>query len=111
MKKRILILSLVLMMLMVMVPTSSASDDTPMKNIFVDASNPNDGDGSGANPFKTINQAIKVATAGDIIVVAYGVYHESVYGIESGTEKNPTILMAAPGARPVLTTTIPLDVD
>lgn len=56
-------------------------------NIFyVDASTERGGDGSKARPFKCINDAAKIAVAGDEIVVAPGIYREYVCPVNAGTE-------------------------
>ncbi len=44
------------------------------------------GDGSQANPFKTIGEAAQIAVAGDEVIVASGVYREWVNPANGGTE-------------------------
>ena len=53
----------------------------------VSISAPRDGDGSAARPFRRINDAAKIAVAGDEILVAPGVYREYVNPIHAGTEE------------------------
>ena len=45
--------------------------------IYVDASARCDGDGSEFRPFKRINEAAKIAVAGDEVLVKPGIYRES----------------------------------
>jgi len=65
-------------------------------------------DGSDANPgtleqpYKTINKAASVATAGDTIYVRGGVYVESVSVNNSGIAADPIRLMAYPGETPII---------
>ncbi len=47
------------------------------------------GDGSQRRPFRTIQEAADVATAGDIVLVAPGVYREWVNPVNSGKENAP----------------------
>ena len=53
----------------------------------VNASAPRDGDGSPEKPFRRIDDAARVAVAGDEIVVAPGVYREYVNPRNAGTEE------------------------
>lgn len=69
---------------------------------FVDAKAREGGDGSAGRPFATIGAALKGAKGGDTVTVREGVYPESVAITASGTEAQPTLLRAAPGARVVL---------
>ena len=111
MKKRILMFMLVFVLLFSFLPTPepAAAQDVPItnipRNIYVDASNTSDGDGSINNPFRSLVDAGKAASGGDTIIVADGVYHGTVT-LPSGTSDFPTILRAAPGAKPVLTPTV-----
>ena len=45
-----------------------------------------DGDGTRERPFRRIDDAARIATAGDEMVVAPGVYRESVHPVHAGTE-------------------------
>jgi len=44
---------------------------------------------SAASPFLTIQKAVTVATAGDIVSVASGTYAETIYGTNDGTLSQP----------------------
>ena len=52
----------------------------------VNAGAARDGDGTRERPFRRIDDAARIATAGDEIVVAPGVYRESVHPVHAGTE-------------------------
>ena len=78
--------------------------------IYVDASNIQEGDGSKANPYKSLVTAASAALSGDIILVADGIYHGAL-SLRGGTAERPTILKAAAGARPVITPTIPFEAN
>lgn len=54
--------------------------------IYVDAKGIYQGNGSKESPFKSINAAAQIAVAGDEILVAPGIYRESVNPLNSGTE-------------------------
>lgn len=54
--------------------------------IYVDASARCDGDGSEFRPFKRINEAAKIAVAGDEVLVKPGIYREYVNPVNSGTK-------------------------
>lgn len=53
---------------------------------YVNANAPKDGNGSQTNPFRTINEAAKLALPGDEVLVAPGIYREYVDPINAGTE-------------------------
>ena len=55
---------------------------------YVNASSSRDGDGSRQMPFRRINDAAKIAQAGDEILVAPGIYREHVIPRHAGTEEN-----------------------
>ncbi|MBR4360948.1 MAG: right-handed parallel beta-helix repeat-containing protein [Clostridia bacterium] len=55
---------------------------------YVNAKASRDGNGSREMPFRRINDAAKIAVAGDEIVVAPGVYREYVNPQRAGTEEN-----------------------
>ena len=54
--------------------------------IYVNVNAPTDGNGSREMPFRRINDAAKVAKAGDEILVAPGVYREYVDPVNAGEE-------------------------
>ena len=54
---------------------------------FVDAKARCDGDGTKERPFKRINEAAKLAKAGDEVLVMPGVYREYVNPIHGGTQE------------------------
>ena len=57
--------------------------------------------GSSAQPYKTIDQAVTASAAGDAVVVKAGTYREAV-ALKSGTAASPYTLQAAPGERVVV---------
>ncbi|MBQ4271914.1 MAG: DUF1565 domain-containing protein, partial [Clostridiales bacterium] len=56
---------------------------------YVDSNVKVTGDGSAQNPFKTINEAAKIALPGDIVEVAPGIYRENVVPQNAGEEGKP----------------------
>jgi len=54
--------------------------------IYVNANARCDGDGTKDRPFKRINEAAKIAVAGDEVIVMPGLYREYVNPINSGTK-------------------------
>ena len=58
---------------------------------------------SAREQFRTIQQAARIASAGDTIVIHSGVYREPVVMEKSGTAENPIRFMAAPAANVVVT--------
>lgn len=55
--------------------------------IYVNAAISRSGNGSKVSPFKTINEAAKIAKPGDEVIVAPGIYREYVNPVNSGTEE------------------------
>ena len=53
---------------------------------YVNNSAPKNGNGTKEMPFKFINDAAKIAKAGDEVLVAPGIYHEYVDPVSGGTE-------------------------
>ena len=53
---------------------------------YVNNSAPKNGNGTKEMPFKFINDAAKIAKAGDEVLVAPGIYHEYVDPVNGGTE-------------------------
>ncbi len=54
---------------------------------YVNVNAPREGNGSRQSPFRRINDAAKVAVAGDEILVAPGIYREKVTPVHAGTEE------------------------
>jgi hypothetical protein len=70
---------------------------------YVSTTGSDSGDGSAANPFKTINYAVQKMVAGDTTYVKGGVYNEKlVHFQKSGTASAHIKLLAAPGEKPVI---------
>lgn len=61
--------------------------------------------GTLAEPYTSIQTALNVAVAGDIIQVRDGIYNEKLWWSNSGTSGNPITLQNFPGEAPVLTGT------
>ena len=59
------------------------------KIYYVNANADHDGSGSKESPFKRINEAAKIAAAGDEILVAPGIYREYVCPKNAGTKEAP----------------------
>lgn len=59
--------------------------------IYVDQNIFRSGDGSKANPFRTISEAAKTALPGDEVIVAPGIYREYVDPMHAGTPQQPII--------------------
>ncbi len=62
-----------------------------MSIYYVNASASGDGDGSKEMPFKHINDAARIAVAGDEVIVAPGIYREHVCPVNGGTKDAPII--------------------
>lgn len=58
---------------------------------YVDSAAFRDGDGSEKRPFKHINDAAKIAVAGDEVIVKPGVYREHVIPVNAGTKESPIV--------------------
>ena len=54
--------------------------------IYVNAKAGLDGNGTKERPYKRINEAARVARAGDTVLVAPGLYREYVNPVNAGTE-------------------------
>jgi hypothetical protein len=59
--------------------------------------------GTGDAPFATLHRAAVAAHAGDVVVIAEGVYHETLAPQSSGRKGAPITFAAARGAHPVVT--------
>ena len=71
--------------------TSTQPNDllfTPSSYIYVNANAQPGGDGSSAAPFQTIQEGVNKAVPGSQVLVADGIYHESVTFPTSGTQGN-----------------------
>lgn len=66
--------------------------------LYVDQANPQDGDGTEGNPFRTISAAMDQAAPGTDIRVAAGVYHEEVAVNVSGQAGRYVRLLGDEGA-------------
>lgn len=69
---------------------------------YVAPNGSNQNAGTINQPFKTIQHAVDLARAGDVILVRGGVYHETVTVRSSGTAERPITLAAYPGETPVI---------
>ena len=69
---------------------------------YVDPAGSDLGPGSAGTPWRSIQHAADVMSAGDTVYVRAGTYAESVSLTRSGTPGVPVRFMAAPGAAPVL---------
>ena len=58
--------------------------------------------GTADRPLKSISAAARKVKAGDKVVIHGGDYRETIVITTSGTEQEPIIFEAAPGARPVI---------
>lgn len=70
---------------------------------FVNIKAAPDGDGSREKPFRSINDAAKLAVPGDEILVFPGVYRESVEPIHSGAEDQPIVYRSVEVHKAVIT--------
>lgn len=72
-------------------------------NLFVDPINGNDAAaGNEAAPWKTINHALKLLSAGDTLVLRGGMYRENVYCAVAGKPDAPITIRAYPGERVII---------
>lgn len=70
---------------------------------YVSAASERDGNGTKERPFKTINEAARIAVAGDEIIVAPGIYREYVNPKNGGTEKKRIIYRSEVKGKAVIT--------
>jgi len=73
---------------------SGAGTIVPTLYVSTTGSDSNNGT-SAASPFLTIQKAVTVATAGDIVSVASGTYAETIYGTNDGTVSQPIKFVSA----------------
>ena len=66
-------------------------------------------EGSAKKPFRTIQQAAKVAKAGDVVTVRAGRYSELIVVQNSGTPEAPIVFRGAPGETVLLTGALPVE--
>lgn len=69
-----------------------------IETLYVDDSAASGGDGSQANPYQTISEAVAQASGGTDIIVAPGIYHESISVTSSGTEGSYIRILGESGA-------------
>ena len=69
------------------------------KKVYVSSNALKMQDGTVAKPFKTINQAVEMAYAGDTIYVKEGTYRERVVPIRSGEDGKPIVFYGEPGKK------------
>ena len=72
-------------------------DVVPIGSLWVSPAGDDLADGSAAGPFKTIQKAVNVATAGQAIMVRAGEYQENIKLKISGTTTAPIWLVSADG--------------
>jgi hypothetical protein len=76
------------------------------KTYYVDASSTkadDKGPGTKEKPFKTINKAAQILEPGEQVIIAEGVYRESVHPLRGGTDPEKMISYeAAPGAKVIV---------
>jgi len=63
---------------------------------FVDAAAAEEGDGGSDHPFKTIQQGVDRAQAGDTVIVRKGIYLEQIMVNHGGTAEKPLVIKADP---------------
>jgi hypothetical protein len=71
--------------------------------LYVDAAKGDDaGDGSSAQPWNSVNHALKQLKAGDTLYLRGGSYFENVYVSLSGTKDKPIVIRSYPGEQAVI---------
>ena len=70
---------------------------------FVATDGRDDGDGSAAKPWRTIQRAADVAVAGDVVTIRGGTYREWVKPANAGREGAPIVYRAAKGEKVLVT--------
>src|SRR5690242_18573441 len=82
-------------------PSTRPMDKGPAR--FVDATRGKDSnDGSEKNPWKTINHALTLLSAGDTLYLRGGIYHENVYCAVAGKPDAPITIRSYPGERAII---------
>lgn len=70
---------------------------------YVSARAARSGNGTKNSPFKTINEAAQIASAGDEVIVAPGIYREYVNPKNGGTEQLPIVYRSEEPGKAVIT--------
>ncbi|MDW7690869.1 right-handed parallel beta-helix repeat-containing protein [Flammeovirgaceae bacterium SG7u.111] len=78
-----------LLLLIVLLSACSKNASQSPSEYHVDGDNTAEGDGSLANPFKTISQAAEIMAAGDICYIHEGTYRETINPKNSGSAGKP----------------------
>ena len=87
----------------------SAWADAAGNTLYVDAlATGNEGDGSAANPFKTIQTAADAAQPGDTVIVKAGVYRESIVLKHGGTADASIVFKASPLGSAIVDGSVPV---
>ncbi len=71
--------------------------------IYVSGSVVRSGDGTRNHPFRFIQEAADIARAGDVVIVAPGIYRENVHPAFGGTKEEPIVYMSAQPQGAVIT--------
>ena len=71
--------------------------------IYVDVNAKHDGNGTKQLPFRSINEAARVAVAGDEVVVAPGTYREYVDPVNPGTQEQRIVYRSEKPLEAVIT--------
>ncbi|GAA3409941.1 DNRLRE domain-containing protein [Paenibacillus hodogayensis] len=90
------LLALLWLLPAVLIHPKNVSASTSTYYVSVDGSD-SAGDGSLANPWRTIQKAANVMTAGDVCIIRGGVYRETVVPVQSGIEGAPLTFRSYPG--------------
>lgn len=64
----------------------------PNGSLHVSEDVPDGGDGSPERPFSTVNEALKVAQPGQVVLVGPGTYSGAVKTVRSGSEASPIVI-------------------
>ena len=73
------------------------------RTIHVDPDGRDEGTGDESNPFQTLGYALGRVSAGSLILLHEGEYHESIEMVEGGTDGAPLVIRAAGDGPAVLT--------
>lgn len=75
--------------------TGATATASSSATLYVATTGSDSNSGTADAPFATIQHALDVAVPGDVISIASGTYHESIYSTVDGTAADPITLMAA----------------